>query len=164
VDKRPRAQEITERKPRPKWHGRRKGLFHPNNPEKYDGDVENIVYRSGIELRLMKYLDSHPSILKWSSEETVIPYVSPKDGKYHRYFVDVKATLKQKDESVKTYLIEVKWSTATVPPKAPKKRTKRYLREAYDWMINQAKWEAAEKLCQKKGWEWLILTEKHLNL
>lgn len=159
-----RVQEVPEIKSRPRWQGTRRGFFNPNNPDKYEGDVLKIVYRSKIELRLMKYLDSHPSVLKWSSEEIIIPYVSPKDGRVHRYFVDFKATLKQRDGSEKTYLIEVKWSTSIVPPKVPKKKTRRYLREVYNWTINQAKWAAAQKICGVKGWEWLILTEKHLSL
>ena len=32
--------------------------------------------------------DLNPDVLKWGSEETVIPYVSPLDNKIHRYFVD----------------------------------------------------------------------------
>jgi hypothetical protein len=152
--------------PKQRWKGRRRGLFHPNNPDKYEGNIDNIVYRSGLELRLMKRLDDHPSILKWSSEEFVIPYVSPIDNRTHRYFVDFKITSKKKDGTIKTGLIEVKWSTATVAPKKPKtgKTTKRFLRESYYWMINQAKWEAAKKLCVKKGWEWIILTEKDLSI
>ena len=125
--------------------------------------MNNIVYRSKIELRLMKYLDSHPSILAWSSEETIIPYVSPLDKKVHRYFVDMKAKLKTRDGSIKTYLIEVKWSTATVEPKVPKKKTKRYYSDRKNWLVNTEKWKAAKALCEKKGWEWLILTEKQLE-
>jgi hypothetical protein len=158
----PRTEEFEP--PKQRWKGRRRGLFHPNNPAKYEGNIDNIVYRSGLELRFMKYLDDHPSVLKWSSEEMVIPYVSPKDNKIHRYFVDFKVTTKKKDGTTKTGLIELKWSTAAVAPKKPKKQTRRYMREAYNWMINQAKWEAAKKLCDKKGWEWLILTEKDLSV
>jgi len=164
VDKTPRVQEKSTNQYRPKWKGRRRGIFTPNHPEKYEGNVKNIVYRSGLELRLLKYLDDQPKFLKWSSEETIIPYISPVDGKIHRYFVDIKATIELRDGTQKTYLIEVKWSTKTKPPVVPKKKTKRYLREEYDWGINQAKWKAAQKVCAKKGWEWLILTEKHLNL
>jgi hypothetical protein len=164
-----RAQEVTSKKKTPKSHGTRRGYFKPSNPDKYEGDVENIVYRSGIELRLMKYLDSHPSILKWSSEETIIPYICPltksKTGgpKYRRYFVDFKTKIKTKSGQEKTYLIECKWSTATVPPKVPKKKTRRYYAEQAAWLKNQKKWEAAKALCEKKGWEWLILTEKQLS-
>ena len=162
-----RAREVHEPKPSAKFnakrHGTRRGFFVPNNPAKYDGDVTNIVYRSKIELRLMKYLDSHPSVLSWSSEETIVPYVSPLDKKVHRYFVDFKARLKTRDGSIKTYLIEVKWSTATVEPKVPKKKTRRYYADLNNWAVNKEKWKAAKALCEKKGWEWLILTEKQLE-
>jgi hypothetical protein len=157
----PRTEEFEP--PKQRWKGRRRGLFHPNNPEKYEGNIANIVYRSNLELRFMKYLDDHSSVIKWSSEEFVIPYISPKDNKYHRYFVDFKVTTKKKDGTTKTGLVELKWSTATVAPKKPKKQTRRYMRECYNWIINQAKWEAAKTLCDKKGWEWLILTEKDLK-
>lgn len=158
-----RAKEITDAKPRLRRHGTRRGFFVPNNPAKYEGDVTNIVYRSKIELRLMKYLDSHPSVLKWSSEETIIPYVSPLDKKFHRYFVDFKVKRKMTDGSVKTCLIETKWSTATVPPKVPKKKGRRFYAEQKAWLVNQAKWEAAKILCEKKGWDWIIMTEKQLE-
>ena len=155
-----RVQEVPTKKRRSRWHGTRRGFFNPKYPEKYEGKLDKIIYRSKLELRIMKYLDDHPDVLKWSSEELAIPYVSPKDGKYHRYFVDFKATLRHKDGVIRTTLIEAKWSTATVQPKVPKKRTKRYFSEVYNWAINQAKWEAAQKLCKKKDWDWIILTEK----
>jgi hypothetical protein len=161
VNTQEQVQEISEKKNRPRWHGTRKGFFNPKNPAKYEGRVDKIIYRSKLELRIMKYLDNHPDVLKWSSEELTIPYIKPTDGKIHRYFVDFKATLKHKDGIIRTTLLESKWSTATVPPKVPKKRTKRYMRECYDWIINSAKWEAAQKLCKKNDWDWMILTEKH---
>ena len=64
------------------------GKFKPKNPSKYKGDPTNIVYRSSWELKLMMYLDTHPNVLKWGSEEIVIPYESPVDGRMHRYFPD----------------------------------------------------------------------------
>ncbi len=56
-----------------------KGRFKPKNPEKYNGNAENIVFRSSWELRCMKYFDDHPGIIWWSSEEMHIPYYSPVD-------------------------------------------------------------------------------------
>ena len=41
-----------------------KGKFTPDNPSKYMGDVENIIYRSGWERRAMKYFDVNPGVLK----------------------------------------------------------------------------------------------------
>ena len=65
-----------------------KGKFKPKNPTKYQGDIKEIVYRSSWELKMMKYCDTTKSIIEWGSEELVIPYVSPWDGRYHRYFPD----------------------------------------------------------------------------
>ena len=64
------------------------GRFKPDNPQKYKGDSSNIIYRSGWELRLMRYLDKHPHVTRWNSEEIIVPYRSPIDGKMHRYFPD----------------------------------------------------------------------------
>ena len=159
----PRVQEITvPEKKRRRWHGTRKGFFNPNHPEKYEGNKTNIIYRSKLELRVMKFFDDHPDVLKWSSEEVRIPYVKPTDGKIHRYFVDFKATLKHKDGAIRTALLEAKWSTAIVPPKVPKKKTRRYFRELYNWGINQAKWEAAKAVCKKNDWDWGFITEKNI--
>ena len=65
-----------------------KGKFRPQNRDKYKGNASNIQYRSGWELNFMKYLDRQPEVVRWSSEEIIIPYKSPIDGKWHRYFPD----------------------------------------------------------------------------
>ena len=64
------------------------GLYKPINPEKYQGNVDNIVYRSGLELKFFKYLDLNKNILKWGSEIIVVMYKGL-DGKTHRYFPDL---------------------------------------------------------------------------
>ena len=70
-----------------------KGFFKPKNPKKHKGDCTNIIYRSSYELKMMMYLDEHPNVLLWGSEEYIIPYRSPLDNKIHRYFVDFNVTL-----------------------------------------------------------------------
>ena len=30
--------------------------------------------------------------------------------------------------------------------------------------VNEAKWKYADAYCAKKGWEWMILTEKELGI
>ena len=67
---------------------RYKGFFRPRKISKYKGDHRKIVYRSKLELTFMKYCDDNDAILEWSSEEIIIPYRSPVDGKLHRYFPD----------------------------------------------------------------------------
>ena len=85
-----------------------KGKFKPKNRAKYKGDHTAITYRSLWELRFMRYLDTTSSVLKWSSEEIVIPYRSPIDGRRHRYFPDFWVKVKTSEGLVKESLIEVK--------------------------------------------------------
>lgn len=141
-----------------------KGWFRPKNPKKYNGDSKNIIYRSSWEFRVMKWLDENSSVIWWSSEELVIPYISPIDEKYHRYFPDFVAKIKKKDGSIKIYVIEVKPFAQTQKPVQKKRKTEKFLREAATYAVNQEKWRAADVFCQKQGWEFMILTEKQLGL
>jgi hypothetical protein len=141
-----------------------KGKFRPKNPQKYDGDPTNIIYRSSWELRFMVWADQKESIVKWKSEETVIPYVSPIDNKLHRYFVDFQVQVKKSDGLLKTYLIEIKPKSQTVAPKVQSKVTKKYLEEVVTWGKNEAKWKSASEYCKDRGWEFIILTEKELGI
>jgi hypothetical protein len=141
-----------------------KGKFRPKNPQKYDGDPTNIIYRSSWELRFMIWADTKPSVLKWRSEETVIPYVSPIDNKIHRYFVDFQLQVKTSSGVLKTYLIEIKPKQQTVPPAPQQRVTKKYLEEVMTWGKNEAKWKYAKEYCKDRGWEFLILTEKDLGI
>ena len=110
----------------------------------------------------MIYADTHPGVVEWSSEETIIPYLSPKDNQLHRYFVDFWIKVKQKDGNIGQFLIEVKPKSQVNPPKVKKRKTARYLQECLTYEINQAKWEAARQFCAKKGMKFQILTEDHL--
>ena len=65
----------------------RQGIFNPTNPKKYVGK-NNPIYRSGWELKFFRWADLNENILAWGSENIVIPYLNPLDGKVHRYFVD----------------------------------------------------------------------------
>jgi hypothetical protein len=137
-----------------------KRKFIPIFPEKYTGDPSNIIMRSSWETRFASWCDKNPSVLKWSSEETIIPYKCPTDNRIHRYFVDFKITV----TTGKTYLVEVKPKTQTQPPIYPGKRTQRYLQESLAFMKNQAKWEAASEFAKDRGWEFKIITEHELGL
>lgn len=142
-----------------------KGRFKPQNYEKYDGDPSNIVFRSGWEYKVMKWLDTHPDIISWSSEEFFIPYISPLDGKKHRYFPDFKATIRQEDGTFKTFIMEVKPLKQTIQP-VPKNKaarvTKAYIREVTQYGVNAAKWEACYKYCNERKWDFQIITELDL--
>ena len=144
-------------------HKTYKGTFRPTVPDKYKGDVNNIIYRSSWERRVMNWLDTHPEVIWWASEEIVIPYINPIDNKKHRYFPDFIAKMKRKDGSVMTYVIEVKPDAQTRMP-TQKRKTKRFITEAATYAINQEKWRAADKFCQEHGWQFIVVTEKHLGL
>lgn len=112
----------------------------------------------------MRYLDDHPDVLAWGSEEIVIPYRSPIDGKLHRYFPDFIVKKKNKDGSTSTILIEVKPRAQTIEPKVQKKASKRYVNEVVTWGVNQAKWKAAESFCKDRNWRFQLMTEKELGI
>jgi TnsA endonuclease N terminal len=139
------------------------GIFNPKNKEKYKGNVKQIVYRSFWELKFMQYLDRHHDVIEWNSEEKIIPYKSPIDGKYHRYFPDFFVKRKNKDGIVEHLLIEIKPEYQTKPP-LRKGNEKRYINEVMTWGINEAKWKAAKEYCEDKKYKFIILTEKHLNI
>lgn len=142
----------------------RQGIFKPLNPKKYMGDPTNIVYRSGWELKFLKHLDTNPTVIGYASEEIVIPYLSPVDNKMHRYFVDMLVVAKKPDGSKKVSLIEIKpWAQTQVPKSTTKKKQSAMINEVTTYVVNKAKWAAAEAYCAKKGWEFIILTEKDIN-
>lgn len=140
------------------------GKYTPKNKDKYVGDVKNVVYRSSWERAFFRYCDKNPSILNWAAEEVIVPYVSPLDGRRHRYFIDVWIRYVDDNGDVKQKLIEIKPYSQTLPPKKNKRNTKRYLREIETYAKNQAKWEAARRFADKKGIEFTVLTEKDTKL
>jgi len=141
-----------------------KGKYKPSHPEKYKGDPTNIVYRSLWERKFMVYCDMKGTILEWSSEEKCIPYRSPIDGKVHRYFPDFIIKVKESDGTIKKYMIEIKPKKQTIPPVKPKRQTKRYISEVYEYAKNQAKWQAAEEFCKDRLWEFKVFTEDDLGV
>lgn len=141
----------------------RQGTFVPLHPEKYRGTLP-IVYRSSWELRVMRFLDSTPTILQWMSESIVIPYLSPLDGRVHRYFTDFAVTFRTRSGDVKKALIEVKPDSQTRFPESRGKKKERFLQEVETYTVNQAKWEAADKWCKDRGIEFWVLTEYDIGL
>jgi hypothetical protein len=140
-----------------------KGKFTPINPQKYKGDPTNIIYRSSWEKRVMLWLDKHSQVVSWSSEEVVVPYKSPADGRFHRYFVDFYAQIRGKDGKLNSYLLEIKPKKQATEPEIKSRITKQYINEVVTYAINQAKWKAATEFCKDRGWEFKVLTEDHLN-
>ena len=144
-----------------KYH---QGRFHPQNPQKYKGDVNNIIYRSSWELKFMQWCDRNENIMEYGSEEFWIPYVSPVDNRVHRYFPDFIIKVKESNEEIKTYVIEVKPKRQTAPPKQKSRVTKSYLYEVQTYAVNQSKWNAADEWCKDRRLEFKVITETELGL
>lgn len=141
-----------------------KGKFSPKNPKKYNGDPTNIIFRSNWELKVMRWLDENSNIIEWQSEEIAIPYISPTDNKYHRYFPDFLVKAQMPDGSTKTLMLEVKPAAQTVEPKIQKKKTRKYITEVTTWGVNSQKWKAAREYCADRNWQFVLITEKELGL
>ena len=137
-----------------------KGKYHPTKRERYRGDVNNIIYRSLWERSFMKYCDDNPDVVEWGSEEIVVPYISPIDGKRHRYFPDFYVKTSKGDK----FLVEIKPKKQTVEPKVQKRKTKSYIYEVTEYAKNMAKWKAAEEFCKDRMWEFKVLTEDELGI
>jgi len=139
------------------------GKYRPHNPQKYGGDVSNIVYRSSYELKFMQYCDLTESVNSWKSEEFWIPYRSPLDGKTHRYFPDFFLKYKDKDGKIRNMVVEIKPAKDLKEPQTnPTRRTKSWAYSVKMWAINQAKWAAAKEWCADHNYEFKIMTEKEL--
>lgn len=140
------------------------GKYIPINPKKYRGDVNKIVFRSSMELVAFKFCDTNPAIVYWSSEETVIPYISPVDGRAHRYFMDLKVWTHREDtEELQITLIEIKPKDQVKEPRKTKTMKESTFNNAMrTWLVNQAKWTATKEHCAKAGWKFIIWTEEHL--
>ncbi len=141
-----------------------KGRYQPNNPLKYRGNFKNIIYRSLWELKFMKYCDRNQNILEWGSEEIIVPYRSPIDNRYHRYFPDFYIKVRESTGKIKKYIIEVKPQKQCIEPKVQKKKTRSYVYQVCEYAKNQAKWKAAEEYCMDRGLEFKVLTENELGI
>ena len=141
-----------------------KGRYNPVNPKKYKGNPQNIIYRSLWERKFMVYCDTNDKVLEWGSEEIIIPYISPWDGKVHRYFPDFYIKVRQSSGNLKKFIIEVKPKKQTRPPKPVERKTKRWIKEVRTFGINEAKWKHATKWCKDNDMEFKILTEEELGI
>lgn len=145
----------------------KQGIFTPMNREKYKGR-DYPRYLSSWELKFFRFCDSESSVLEWSSESIIIPYLNPVDNRVHNYITDAVIKMKTRD-GVKKFLVEVKPHKQTIKPldkvsKKTGKPLKSSLYEKLTFIKNTAKWDAAKKWCKKHDMEFTIITEHHLNI
>lgn len=133
----------------------KQGFFKPKNISKYIGNYNNIVYRSSWEKRFMEFLDTSPKVKRWNSEDCVISYKSTLDNKMHRYFVDFYL----EDINDRKFMIEVKPYAQTQPP-IKGHNPKTYLNACITFQKNLDKWKQTKQVCESKGIEFRLLTER----
>lgn len=131
------------------------GKFEPKNKEKYLGK-KNPTYRSGWEWRFMEFCDSNPSILHWASEPIFIPYFNPVTNKKTNYVPDFLIEYIDKNKKIHRELIEIKPAKERIFEKAKSQRDK------IMWVINQAKWQAAQAWCQQHQITFRVLSENDI--
>jgi hypothetical protein len=140
------------------------GQYVPKNPSKYIGDVTKIKIRSSYELKMFRYCDLSENVIHWSSEEVVVPYKNPVTGSTHRYYVDIYMKHRTRSGEIREKLIEIKPEKQTRPPKTQTRKTKRYLKEVETYVVNKAKWKAAEKMARKNNMTFHVFTERELGI
>jgi hypothetical protein len=77
------------------------------------------------------------------------------DRKQHNYFPDFVIQFKN-DSGINTWMVEVKPKKQTILKENASKK------EKITWIINNAKWDAAKKYCEKNNMEFKIITEKEI--
>ena len=158
------------------------GNFIPVNKDKVMKLNTNggVYFRSSWEKRIMTWLDNNSNILMWGAECLKIPYqMTHFDNgdmrvKEHCYYPDFYYEMQLADGSRKRVVVEVKpmkeyqnvidlnEGRLTVPTNGLKKlKSFEYdLKMAYK---NKSKWETMISWCDKKGYDFIIITELHLK-
>lgn len=112
----------------------------------------------------MVHLDENPNVTEWANEEIIIPYLSPVDNRWHRYFPDFFVRVKNRIGVSEAMILEVKPKSQSIPPQKRSKITRRYINEVMTWGVNEAKWEAANNYCKERGWKFRVITEDDLGI
>jgi hypothetical protein len=121
------------------------------NREKYAGNG-TPRYRSGWELSFMKFCDTNDHVLQWASESIAIPYRHPITGKMTQYIPDFLITYRNRDNTVRAELIEIKPKSQSVIESKMNSRDRAVV------AINYAKWDAATKWARKNGLSFRVIT------
>jgi hypothetical protein len=125
------------------------------NREKYAGNG-TPRYRSGWELSFMKFCDTNDNVLQWASESIAIPYRHPLTGKVTQYIPDFLITYRNRDNTMRAELIEIKPKSQSVIESKMNSRDRAVV------AINYAKWDAATKWARKNGLTFRVITENDM--
>jgi hypothetical protein len=133
-----------------------KGLYTPVNLEKYLGDPAKIRFLSRWELRFMVFCDTNRDVIAWGSEEIKLAYAHPIKNRVAMYIPDFVIKFKDKDDRIRTEIVEIKPMKETVLTE----RSSNY--DKISIAVNHAKWAAAEAFCAQNGMKFRVLTEQSI--
>ena len=160
------------------------GNYNPINKDKVLklNSIGGIYYRSSWEYKIIVWLDNNKDVIKWGSECVTIPYQLThfhRDGdikvKEHCYYPDFYYEIKNKDGSIKKVVAEVKpmkeylmvlnltENKLSIPNNPTMKKLKNFEYDLKMAQKNREKWETMVKHCDKKGWEFIVITENIIN-
>ncbi len=167
---------------RPNNKNYHQGNYIPVNKDKVirlnnDG---GLYYRSSWEQKIMYWLDMKSEVVKWGAECLQIPYQQTHfdNGdtriKSHVYNVDfyyemrINGEFRQIVAEVKP-MKEYKMVIALTENKleVPERGTKKLKNFEYDLKMaykNKQKWETMISWCDKKGYDFIIITEENLKM
>jgi hypothetical protein len=148
-----------------KYH---QGVYKLQNVDKYIGNPNEVLYRSGWEFKFMLYCDLNPGIIKWGSEVFKIPY-NDFMGKGHVYIPDFYLETRNTEhpDLMNRFLVEIKPEKQIREPKIPmtisEKKLKGLEYDIAEWQKNKYKWAYAQEWCKNRDIKFWLVTEEHLN-
>lgn len=168
----------------PKNKNYHQGNFVPKFKEKVMklNSQGGVYYRSSWELKIMTWLDVNEKIVKWGAECITIPYqMTHFDNgdikvKGHNYYPDFYYEIRGNDginkkvvaevKPMKEYLMVINLQEKKLEMPDTSKSIKKLKNFEYDLKMaqkNREKWNTMIKYCDKKGWDFIIITEHHLK-
>ena len=160
------------------------GVYVPQHPEKVIGG--KIIYRSGWELAFAQWCDRNPCVVEWGGEPMCVQYRNPAGVDFDackkfganpqdpmnwpvaNYYPDFYVNLKNDEGEELKLIIEIKPKYQTERPVSSLygsklKEQKAYVNAVKTYLQNKAKWEAAIKWCEEKGFNFKVYTEDTLE-
>ena len=131
------------------------GSYTITNPGKYVGRG-TPRYRSGWEHAFMRFCDTNENVLQWASESINIPYRHPLTGKQTIYVPDFLVVYRNKGNTVKAEVIEIKPSGQSAITENQNGKERAIV------AVNYAKWAAANVWCQRQGLSFRVITEQDM--
>jgi hypothetical protein len=163
-----------------KYH---QGNYIPKNKDKVIklNNFGGLFYRSSWEKKIMVWLDMNEKILRWSAEGIKIPYQISKVNnglvslETHTYYPDFYYEMENQDGELRKIVVEVKPKSEyndvllfesgkfDVSNATTIKKLKNIEYRFKMAQKNSEKWKTMIRWCEKKGYEFIIITEDSLK-